>query len=227
MARTVNARLRTIRRDAFLDVAERLIQAKGYDGMSVQDVLDELEASKGAFYHYFDSKHALLEAVVDRFADNVMASVAPILDDPDLPALQKMERVFSGIARLKAERKELVLAVMGVWYSDANAIVREKLRQMTARRLLPLLSRVVRQGLAEGTLSALEPEGTARVLVAVMQGAQEVAMEQFVARQAGTVTFEAVRRSFAASSEAYERILGIPKGSLTLIDEPTFRFWFG
>jgi AcrR family transcriptional regulator len=60
MARTVNATLYTVRRDAFLDVAQRLVQTKGYEAMSIQDVLNELEASKGAFYHYFDSKQALL-----------------------------------------------------------------------------------------------------------------------------------------------------------------------
>ena len=52
-----------VRRDEFVDAAQRLIQSPGYEQMSVQDVLDELGASKGAFYHYFDSKEALLEAV--------------------------------------------------------------------------------------------------------------------------------------------------------------------
>jgi len=33
-----------------------------------------LEASKGAFYHYFDSKQALLEAVVERFSDGAAGS---------------------------------------------------------------------------------------------------------------------------------------------------------
>jgi AcrR family transcriptional regulator len=60
MPRTVNATLYTVRREAFLDVAQRLVQTKGYEAMSIQDVLDELDASKGAFYHYFDSKQALL-----------------------------------------------------------------------------------------------------------------------------------------------------------------------
>jgi hypothetical protein len=36
-----------------------------------------------------------------------------------------------------------------------------------------------------------------------------------------------VQRSFVAFTEAFERILGIPSGSLTLIDEPTLHFWFG
>jgi hypothetical protein len=38
---------------------------------------------------------------------------------------------------------------------------------------------------------------------------------------------EVVQRSFAAFTEAFERILGTPIGSLTLIDEPTLRFWSG
>ena len=63
MPRTLNPLAHAIRRDAFLDVAERLIRIKGYEQMTVQDVLDELDASKGAFYHYFDSKEALLQAV--------------------------------------------------------------------------------------------------------------------------------------------------------------------
>jgi AcrR family transcriptional regulator len=227
MPRTVNATLHTVRREAFLDVAQRLIQAKGYEAMSIQGVLNELDASKGAFYHYFDSKQALLEAVVERFADGAMAALAPVLGDPDLPALRKLERVFAGIARWKAERKELVLAILEVWTSDSNAIVREKVRRMTVSRMVPLLSAVVEQGIEEGVFRAISADETAMVLVALMQGSQELAVDHFIARQAGTVTFEVVQRSVAAFTEAFERILGIPKGSLTLTDEPTLHFWFG
>src|SRR4030081_3385714 len=115
MPRTVNVAVHRVRREAFFEVAQRLIQTKGYEQMSIQDVLDALGTSRGAFYHYFDSKQALLEAVVDRMADGAMAGVAPALPDPDLPALRKLERVFGAIARWKAEQKELVLAIMEVW----------------------------------------------------------------------------------------------------------------
>ena len=227
MARTVNATLHTVRRDAFLDVAQRLVETKGYEAMSVQDVLDALEVSKGAFYHYFDSKQALLEAVVERFADGAMATMAPILSDSNLPALKKLERVFAGIAGWKAEQKELVLAIIEVWSSDSNAIVREKLRRMTVRLMAPLLSAVVRQGVDEGTFSVASAEETATVLLSLMQGFQEQAMQLFIARQANTIPFEVVERTVAGFTAAYERILGIPKGSLTLTDRATLHFWFG
>jgi AcrR family transcriptional regulator len=195
--------------------------------MSIQDVLDELEASKGAFYHYFDSKQALLEAIVERFADSSMATLAPVLNDPNLPALRKLEMVFAGIARIKAEQKELVLAIMEIWRSDGNAIVREKVRRVSVRLLAPLLSAVVRQGVKEGTCDVSSPDETAPVLVALMLGAQELAMDLFIARQEGTIAYDVVQRSFASFTEAFERILGIPPGSVTLADEQTLQFWFG
>jgi AcrR family transcriptional regulator len=206
MPRTVNPTLYTVRRDAFLDVAQRLIQTKGYEAMSVQDVLNQLEASKGAFYHYFDSKQALLEAVIERLADAALAELAPVLADPEIPALRKLEKVFAGIARYKAERKELVLAIIEVWNSDGNAIVREKLRRLTASLMVPLLSAVVKQGVDEGALKVASPAETAVVFVSLMQGFSELATDYFVARQAGAMSFEEVRRSVASFTEAYERI---------------------
>jgi AcrR family transcriptional regulator len=227
MARTVNATLHTVRRDAFLDVAQRFVQTKGFDAMSIQDVLDELDASKGAFYHYFDSKQALLEAVVERFADAALLTIAPMLSDANLPAIRKLERVFSGLASFKAQQKQFVLGIIEVWNSDGNAIVREKLRRLTVNRLVPLLSVVIEQGITEGAFAAQSPDETAMVLTSLTLGFQQQANDLFIARQAGTIGFDVVQRSVAANTEAYERILGIPKGSLTIIDEPTLRFWFG
>ena len=227
MARTVNAAVRAVRREAFLDAAQGLIQAKGYEQMSVQDVLDALDASRGAFYHYFDSKATLLEAVIDRMVVAGMATVAPIADDPNLPASEKFTRLFSGIARYKAERKELLLAIMRIWYSDDNALVRDKLRRETVRYMAPLFAKILRQGKAEGVFEVKSPDESARVLVWFLQGLQDLAGELFFARQAGTIAFEAVVARFAAYMEAIERILGVPAGTVTIIDTASLREWYG
>ena len=51
--------------------------------------------------------------------------------------------------------------------------------------------------------------------------------ELFFAREANAISFEAVEDSFAAYQEALERVLGVPTGSLTIIDRPTLQLWFG
>src|SRR5260370_207667 len=122
-------------------------------------------------------------------------------------------KVCGGSATLKAEEKDLMLAIIKVWDSDGNAIVREKVRRLSERIMVPLFSTVVRQGVDEGTLLVDSPDETARVLVSLMQGFQLQATDLFIARQAGSIGFEVVQRAVAANTRAFERILGIPNGS--------------
>ena len=226
MARTVDRVAHAVRREAFVDVAERLIREKGYEQMSIQNVLDELDASRGAFYHYFGSKAALLEAVVERTVDAAIAAVTPLVDDPALPALDKLEGLFAGIARWKTERTELMLALVRVWLSDENALVRDKTRQGIVAGLAPLLATIIRQGNDEGVFDAASPADAGHVLVSLTLGLNDAAVRMFVARHSEAVSFEAVTRMLAAYEQAFERILGLPSGSLVFFDGAALRQWY-
>ena len=81
MARTVNVVEQAARRDAILDAAQRLILSNGYERLTVQDILADLQISKGAFYHYFDSKPAVIEALSARLVDESERALAPIVAD--------------------------------------------------------------------------------------------------------------------------------------------------
>jgi AcrR family transcriptional regulator len=226
VARTLNPESHALRRDAFVDVAQRLIQTKGYEALSVQDVLDALDASKGAFYHYFGSKADLLEAVVERMADGVEEAWGGVMADPDLTGAQRLEAVFATTARYKAERRDLVLAVLELWLSDQNAIVREKLRRLAARRMTPVLVEIIRKGVADGEFTATDPDATAVVVTSLIQGTSEVAAELYIESQSGTIGLHEVEAAFVAYTEAMERILGLPSGGLQLVDQSVLELWF-
>lgn len=231
MARTVDPTAHAVRRDAFVDSALRLIQARGYAQLSIQDVLDDVSASKGAFYHYFDSKAALLAGVVDRMVEVGIGNVAPVAADPDLAAPDKLQRVFAGIAQWKSEQPEFqpeaVAELARIWYSDENSVVLQRLREATAAHLTPLLADILRQGDAEGSFDVETPEATARVLTSLILGMQEAAIRLFVGRRDGTVPFDAVRQTVAAYTRAFERILGLTGLAWPLSDEAALKHWFG
>src|SRR5260221_1999536 len=225
MPRTLDPQAHTLKRDAFVDVAQRLIQTRGYDAFSIQDVLDELAASKGAFYHYFGAKADLLEAVIDRMADGVALGWADVMADPTLSATERLDGALTTIAQFKAARKDLVLAVLESWLSSDNAVARDKLRQLVDRRMTPLLVEIVRQGAASGEFTVRYPDETARYIVALIQGAGDIATDVYVAFHAGEIDFTEVERDFSAYSDALERILGIPAGRMAM-DPAMLRLWF-
>ena len=226
MARTLDPEAHAIKRDTFLDAAQRLIQVKGYEQASIQDVLTEASTSKGAFYHYFDSKAALLDGVVARMVDAALLSVEPVVENPDLPATDKLRALFAGIAAWKTARKELLIALMEVWLSDHNAIVREKFRRVVVDRLTPVMASIIRQGQAERVFTVTSPEEAARVFVSFLLSLNQSTTELYMDRQADRISLEDVRRALDAQVEAMERVLGAPPGSLTLVDETVLHAWF-
>ncbi len=231
MARTLNRDVHAKRRAAYVDAALRLIQAKGYEQLSVQDVIAEVGTSKGAFFHYFPSKAALLAAVVDRMVEVATVNVTPVAGDPHLRAVDKLQGIFSGIAQWKSAQPEFqpdaVAELVRTWYSDENSIVVERMRAATAARLTPLLVEILRQGAADGSFSISSPEGTGSVVTSLLLGLQDAAIRLFIGRRDGTVTFETVLNTVTAYTEAIERTLDLPHLAWPVADEPTLRFWFG
>jgi AcrR family transcriptional regulator len=226
MPTQLNPAAHALKRDAFLDAAERLIRTKGYEQMTVQDVLDDLGASKGAFYHYFDSKSVMLEAVIERMTDAVMAVITPIAADPTLSAPARLQAVFRAGGQWKAERRELMLGIVRAWYSDENALVRERLWASMNNRLVPLIARIIRQGAAEGALSATSPDHAAAILMGLLECSGADTGRLFMAHLDGGVSFEEVERTVGAYNEAIERILGLPTGSFEIVESPILQFWF-
>ncbi|HEY7589651.1 MAG TPA: TetR/AcrR family transcriptional regulator [Candidatus Limnocylindrales bacterium] len=227
MARTLNPATHAVRRDAFLDAAMRLVQAKGYEALSIQEVIDEVGASKGAFYHYFGSKADLLEAIVERMADGIQLAWDELSKRPGSTAAQRLHDLFATTAQWKNARRDLVLAVLEGWLNDSNAVVRDKLRALVRRRMKPMLVPILQQGIDDGEFTITDPDGTADVIVTMILGGQEEATELFVASQAGRVTLAEVTDHFEAYAEALTRILGYRAGRLSLVDPPTLRLWFG
>ena len=62
-----------------LDTAAKLFLQKGYDKTTLQDIIDATKLSKGAIYHHFASKEAILIAVVDRMGDSNSAVLASMM----------------------------------------------------------------------------------------------------------------------------------------------------
>lgn len=217
MARTVDEQARRTKRRAILELAGNLVRTKGYERMTIQDVLDGMGISRGALYHYFDSKEALLEALVEQFGEDAVAALLPVVHDPGLTAVEKFHRYAATSARVKASQPELVAEVLHTWYGNHNVLVRQKLTDGTLNYTAPvILEPIIRQGVAEGTFTTGYPEQTARIVAGMLLNlADTLAGLLFLDEPTGPVE-ERASELVSAYSEGIERILGAPEGSLRL-----------
>jgi len=71
-----------VRKQEYLDTALDLFVEKGYFKTTVQEIIDTMGASKGAFYHYFKSKEDIIHAIIEleiRKYDAVMQEIERII----------------------------------------------------------------------------------------------------------------------------------------------------
>jgi AcrR family transcriptional regulator len=228
MARTVNVAERAARRGAILDAAQRLVLSKGYERLTVQDLLDDLQISKGAFYHYFDSKPAVIEALTERLVSDSVEVLAPIVANPKLGASSKLKRFFAEIIRWKSARQNLFIAMLPVWYASDNTVFRLQVDRAVAKRLAPLLTAIVRQGVDEHRFATAYPEQAGAIIVVLVQALQDALAHQLMAAVSGSPdaphTKEIVA-TYGAHIEAIERYLGVPSGTLYRADSRVVNSW--
>jgi AcrR family transcriptional regulator len=214
-----------VRRNEILDATYRLVVTKGYEQMTIQDILDDLHISKGAFYHYFASKQELLEAMIERMLADIQQVLQPIIQDDRLLALEKFQRVFDTIARTKNAQKSFVVALLRIWYTDENAIVRQKLRAIVIQQVAPLLAVLIRQGIREGIFSTRYPEQSGEVVLSVVYDLSETLGMLMLACGPAQADLAHIENTIGAFTEALERILGAPDASLHLVDLDMMKEW--
>jgi AcrR family transcriptional regulator len=63
-------------RDRLIAAARDLFGERGYEGTSIEAVLDSAGVARGALYHHFATKEALFDAVLDEVVAEIAAAVA-------------------------------------------------------------------------------------------------------------------------------------------------------
>ena len=225
MPRTVNEEAYSAKRNEILDFAMELIYSKGYERMTIQDILDGLQISRGALYHYFDSKKGILEALVDRMGATAEHAILPIVEDPELSALEKFNRYFQAGVNWKNTQKELILSLLSMWFSDENAFVRQKMTAESLTHTSRLLVPMIRQGIAESVFTTRFPEEAAVIITGVFLNLADSLVARLLASDRGPGSIQGFGVLLDAYVDAIERILGAPSGSLKVLNADDFKDW--
>ncbi len=109
-----------LRRQAILDAGEKLFFEKGYAGATIQDFLDELNCSKGSFYHHFESKLQVLTALCRQRAEESYREFGQQVYDQALDRLNGL--VYYAMPFRSGEEKTVALLLPLQGLSDGKMV---------------------------------------------------------------------------------------------------------
>lgn len=230
MARPIKPEVVAKKRREILQAAQELMLTRGYEQMSIRDILDKVQMSNGAFHHYFPSRGALLEAFVEQIRQEVEKPLLPIIHDPQLSAIEKLQGFFDTLNQLRITHKADVVGLGRIWYTDANALVRQKVDEAISQQRVPLLTEIVHQGIREGSFTSAYPDKAGEIIHALLQGMGNTharlmfSLEQADEQELEHVIAEIVT-THAAYMDAIERVLGLAFDALSRTDSDAVELW--
>lgn len=139
------------KRQQLLDAAEGLFCQKGYEGTSVQDILNAATLSKGGFYHHFASKEEVIHALCKRRGERAAAYTVEALKQANTP-LGRINAVLYGFIPLRIEEASYVKMVLeGIDRPEGRAVAMSY-QDSLAKHFLPLLQSEVANASAAGVV---------------------------------------------------------------------------
>ena len=186
--------------DRILDIAERLVQRRGFNAFSYADVATAVGIRKASLHYHFATKADLGQALIARYRQTFLAALAGIEEETGDGAerLERYAALYGAVLRKKR------MCMCGMLATDAATLPKPMRESVAAffEENVAWLSAVLEQGRTRGTLAFQGPAPSmAAFFVSALEGAMLVAhgsgnLENFqvaAARLLAMVTPSAVR----------------------------------
>ncbi|HLY30617.1 MAG TPA: TetR/AcrR family transcriptional regulator [Ktedonobacterales bacterium] len=152
------------RRIQLIDIALDLFSEKGVDGATIKDIAAQAGVAQGLVYHYFDSKEALLLAVIERHGpiEPLRALLAQVFSQS---AREGLSTLAHGAYHIMSARKKLLRVVL------REALLRPEMREtmMQVRaQILAVVGAYLESRVAQGELRPHNTEVAMQTLAATV-----------------------------------------------------------
>jgi TetR/AcrR family transcriptional repressor of nem operon len=165
-------------RSHILETGQRIMAGKGYSAVGLNEILTTAGVPKGSFYHYFSSKDAYGEAMLERYFEDYLAEIDRILGQSGTTAAQRLMQYWASWQASQSfqDCQGKCLAVkLGAEVADLSEAMRLVLRRGT-EAIVDRLAQAVAAGIEDGSLTVDgDPAAVAGSLYQLWLGASVMA----------------------------------------------------
>src|SRR5690606_38259191 len=102
--------------------------------------------SKGAFYHHFESKEDLIEALAARYAEESLAAAQPVLDDESLDSFSRLSAFLASLRQHKMEQAAELRTTFEPLFRPENLQLFHRTQKAIVDIMRPILAGIIACG---------------------------------------------------------------------------------
>lgn len=213
------------RREAILDAAHALFMERGWEAVTIADVLAAAGISKGGFYHHFGAKEDLLTGIVARMTEQSLAAADAVRNEVAGDASAKLKAFLTGSLQWKAENIGEMRFLMDVLSKPGNDILFRRVFDATAAAVVPVLEDLIAEGADEGSFDVADPRLAAEMIIGLSHGRRQVFDEAMAMAMTGELDRATGHLDARMRAEGLtcDRLLGLPPGTIPFSQPEVYR----
>ena len=206
------------RRADILDAALALFYSRGWDHVTVADVLQEAGISKGGFYHHFTAKEDLLDGLIARFTAEALAAAEAVRDATTGTALDRFNAFLAETGRFTAARVPQIKFLIDVMLRPGNDLLFHRITAATNAAARPVLREMIAQGVADGSFDVPDIDLVTETIVAMSAGRRQHLLDAVADIDRGDLDAAVARldRRMVGEGVVIDRLLGLRAGTVVL-----------
>lgn len=157
--------MKTNKRNLILDSAERLMFVMPDKDITINLIAKEAEIGKGSIYYYFRSKDEIINAVIERCYKKAIHEYFRAVNNY-LTAVEKIKCLFQSM--IKKEFHDNQQNFIITLHLNEDILLHNKMKQVAIDEVSPILTEILKQGVAEGSMQTDTPEESAEIIVGVL-----------------------------------------------------------
>lgn len=136
--------MQTPRQKEIVDAALDIINDKGIQGLTIKNISGAIKISEPAIYRHYESKEQILLAILEVFRNNTEALFSEEFEK-DLPALKKIETVFTRHFASFSQTPSLVTVIFSEELFRGDAALTQKVKEIIGNNF-NMLAGVIHEG---------------------------------------------------------------------------------
>lgn len=154
-----------IRRAEIMEAAARLFTTKGYLNTTTQDIINEVNISRGLLYYHFKNKEDILYCIVEKYSDPILRKLKSITYAENKNALQKVELFIKATIIPQGNITDNDTALQEVINLEENRYLMDRFSHKVCEYVVQYFTHIIEQGNDEGFFDVKYPKGTATFLM--------------------------------------------------------------
>ena len=155
------------KKDQILDTSLQLFMKKGFDATSISDILSQLDIARGTLYYHFESKEAIMDAIIERLLNQVLEKIEKLMTNDSLSQAEKFMGFFASINLTQLTGDE---EIVDYFNQPQNALFHEKSNRLLIKKLSPVLAQIISDGMESGLFDTPFPAETAELILVGITG---------------------------------------------------------